>query len=151
MSDRTEIDRLCDCLEAVHHASRRLIGYVDAGKRAAFLAALGKLAEAWKHLEPTLREADRADQADHTASLLAGLGEDAFYDFGAANEAIATFELALSMSPRHVPSLKGIIAAYLQGDERRPAHALPFAERLAAIDPGHERSVRYIRSLMVGG
>ena len=61
-----------------------------------------------------------------------------------------SFDVALSTAPRHSESLKGIIAAYLQGSEARPERALPYAERLVAIDPSRARDVIYIRSLMAG-
>lgn len=150
MSDRAEMDRLQICLERVYDASRDLIGYTEGEERAAYVRALAELATAWHAFESTLQDAERADYAGRTASLLARIGDDLFYDFGATNDAITAFELGLSMAPHHAESLKGIIAAYLQGSDPRPAQALPYAERLAGIDPGHERSVTYIRSLIAG-
>jgi hypothetical protein len=73
-----------------------------------------------------------------------------FYGSGATDEAIAAFEAGLALAPNHTDSLKGIIAAYLQGSNRRPQKALPYAERLAAMDPSRAEDVKYICSLIAG-
>jgi hypothetical protein len=148
--DHPELDRLRQCLEAVHTASRSLRGFPGPDERANFFLALADVAIAWPAFEFTLPEAERADYAGRTASVMARIGDDLFYGSGATDEAIAAFEAGLSMAPNHSESLKGIVAAYLQGSDRRPEKALPYAERLAASDPRQERNVRYIRSLIAG-
>ena len=145
------LEHLQNSLEAAYDTSRRLIGLLDDDKRSRYTQALTVVGDGWRAFEAELEEAARHDYADRTATILSRIGDELFYSFGHADEAIATFELALSIAPRHAESLKGIIAAYLQGSARRPAHALPYAERLAAIDPGRQRDVVYIRSLLPGG
>jgi len=143
---------LLKSLEAVHTASRGLrgTGWTDSAARAEYERAMAELADAWRALETALQAEDRADHAAHTASCMARIGDDLFWGPHATNEAIATFSFGLSLVPFHRACLEGIVTAYLQGCPRRPEKALPYAERLAAIDPAHEQNVSYIRSLVAG-
>jgi hypothetical protein len=134
----------------VYTASRRLSGASGSAERADYFLALAELAMAWRAFDSTLPEVERADYAGRTASVMARIGDDLFDGSGATDEAIAAFEAGLAMAPTHAESLKGIVAACLQGSDRRPEKALPYAERLAALDPRQERNVQYIRSLMAG-
>jgi len=148
MSDDSRLNRLQDCVEAVHDASMRIFSGANRDANSDYGQRLASVGEAWRDFVAGSREARHADFADATASLLARIGDDLFYGRGAADEAIAAYDLALAIAPRHEESLKGIIAAYLQGSDRRPERALPYAERLAAIDPRRERDVVYISSLI---
>lgn len=146
----SKLNRLQSCVEAAHDASLAISFSGDREKTAEYNEKLTAVGEAWRAFVDGSAEARHAEFADATASLLARIGDDLFYGRGAADEAIAAYELALAIAPAHQESLKGIIAAYLQGSNRRPACALPFAERLAAADPGRQGDVDYIRALIRG-
>ena len=79
---------------------------------------------------------------------LGRIGDRLFYDQGASADAIRVFEFALSIDPASTQALSGIVAAYLQGSEVDPEKALPYATRLAELQPRHDSTVSYIESLI---
>ena len=114
-----------------------------------FREARRRVEVGWMGLEAAPACDPRAeDFREHVASVRARIGDNLFYDKGAADEAIAEYEAALALDPDCLEALKGIIAAYLQGSERRPAQALPYALRLAEFEPGRSRDIEYIRTLI---
>ena len=52
------------------------------------------------------------------------------------------------MAPDQSDSLKGFVAAYLQGGRRRPRYALSYAERLARLEPRHKATAAYVGSFI---
>lgn len=82
------------------------------------------------------------------AKARADIGDILFYDIGISKDAIVEYESALSCEPDNLQALKGIIAAYLQGSKIEPKKALPYAIRLAKIEPRYSNSVSYIESLI---
>ncbi len=151
MDEAAALEQLQARLAEVFEASMDLIGLIEPTERVRYIATLSAVQHAWHELAEAAPPERRADLANRTATVLARTGDDLFYGQGAADEAIAAFELALMLAPQHAESLQGIIAAYLQGAAARPERALPFAERLAAIDPRREPAVTYIRSLINRG
>ena len=76
---------------------------------------------AWAEIDAAMAgEPRQAELRRAAADSRARIGDNLFYDKGDADEAIAEYEGALAFDADSVEALKGIVAAYLQGSDRRP-------------------------------
>lgn len=143
--------RLVRALEDLISAS---IGYAryDEEKDAALGEAGRASTVAWRELAAVCAGDPRFPELQRqVASVRASIGDRLFYDQNASDEAIAEFAAALELDPQCLPALKGIVAAYLQGEVRRPKEALPHLEALAAIEPRYRSDVDWVRTLIREG
>jgi hypothetical protein len=101
------LDRLRQCLEVVHTASRNLTSLPDQDQRAAYFLALTELAVAWSVFKAPPPGCRTGGLRRPDAAVTAQIGDDLFYGFGATDEAVAAVEAGLSMVPNHTESSEG--------------------------------------------
>ena len=136
-----------DRIEALIDASLDLgENWLSPEVRGRFHEALAKLRQTWSSFAsgPALRD----DDCQRVAGVVGEMGDRLFYEDGDSEGAIAAYDFALSLEPRNLLALKGIVAAHLQGEDHQPEKAFPYALRLADVDPGSQQLVMYIRSLI---
>lgn len=96
-------------------------------------------------------EGDPGSQAGERAMVvrfLVQLADDLFYGNGESGAATSVYQLITAIDPASPEGYKGAIACHLQGSEIDPAAALPFAERLVALDPSRRGDLEYIKRLV---
>src|SRR5262245_56091199 len=141
MDVQTRCMELFDCAHAEHD-------YDDAGWREQVGAACRAFADEWavhvRGLEPQALTAER----NVVVRFLVKLGDDLFYGGGESRAAICVFQLAIDVDPSSPEGFKGCLACHLQGSDRDPVAALPFAERLVELAPARRRDLEYVRQLV---
>jgi hypothetical protein len=75
-------------------------------------------------------------------------GDELFYGSGESRAALSVFELVIEVDAASPEGYKGCLVCWLQGAEIDPAAALPFAEKLAELDPARRRDLEYVRELL---
>jgi hypothetical protein len=86
------------------------------------------------------------DRALNFAEVLCQGGDDYFYDDFNCEGALQTFQLAAALAPQDSRSVRGVIMVCLQGEERRPEIALPYAVISAHL--GGVNDLRYVVKLI---
>ncbi len=86
------------------------------------------------------------ERALNYADLLCQGGDDYFYDDFNCEGALQTFQLAAALAPQNSRSVRGVIMVCLQGEERRPDIALPYAVMSAHL--GGVSDLRYVVKLI---
>ena len=150
-TDKSREETLDGFRKALQEQFVAVFGYVVGVEStvAPFREARRKVEACWIEVEAAFAGHPHwEDMVKDTANVRVRVGDDLFYDKGAAVEAIAEYEAALALDPWCTEALKGIIAACLQGEECRAEQALPYALRLVELEPGRAADVEYIRSLI---
>jgi hypothetical protein len=101
---------------------------------------------AYLRSQPDAEEVARARSV--LANALVRRADDLFYDHGESNAALLLFALVIHVEPESVEGYKGSVVCHLQGSDRNPRAALPFAVKHAELDQSRAADVAYIRSLI---
>jgi len=86
------------------------------------------------------------ERAVEFAELLCKGGDDYFYDDFDCVGALQTFQLAAALAPENQAAVRGVIMVCLQGENRRPEIALPYA--VIAAHLGARNDLAYVLKLI---